>query len=107
MPPLAAVEPEGQRYYTQARQALDVIAEAEADARGLQRPHGYLPSWMVAEQLRSGQLQAVLADHAGPPAPINAVYPTQTMVPRRATVFIDFIAALCAATPGLNGVAIV
>ena len=34
--------PEGQRYYTQARQALDVIAEAEADARGLQRPHGLL-----------------------------------------------------------------
>ena len=68
---------------------------------------GYLPSWMVAEQLRSGQLRAVLSDHAGPPAPLNAVYPTQTMVPRRATVFIDFIAALFAATPGLNGVAIV
>ena len=83
--------------------SLEGIRRAVLEEVGI----GYLPSWMVAEQLRSGQLQAVLADHAGPSAPINAVYPTQTMVPRRATVFIDFIAALFAATPGLNGVAIV
>lgn len=31
---------DGQRYYTQARQALDVIAQAESDARGQHNPHG-------------------------------------------------------------------
>ncbi|KQQ45717.1 hypothetical protein ASF61_18750 [Duganella sp. Leaf126] len=61
---------------------------------------------MVAEQLHSGRLRAVLADHARPPSPLNAVYPTQRMVPWSATVFIVFIAALFAATPGLNGAAL-
>src|SRR5476649_2117024 len=34
--------PEGQRYYTQARLALDLIAQADSDARGQQKPHGLL-----------------------------------------------------------------
>ena len=34
--------PEGQRYYAQARAALDVIARAESEARGQQNPHGLL-----------------------------------------------------------------
>ena len=34
--------PAGQRYYAQARQALDVISQAESDARGQQNPHGLL-----------------------------------------------------------------
>lgn len=33
---------EGQKYYTQARHALDVIAQAESDARGEEHPHGLL-----------------------------------------------------------------
>jgi len=33
---------EGQRYYAQARQALDIIGEAEAQAHGQQDPHGLL-----------------------------------------------------------------
>jgi LysR family transcriptional regulator for bpeEF and oprC len=36
------VTPEGQRYYEQARLALDAIAQAEADARGQHNPHGLL-----------------------------------------------------------------
>lgn len=36
------VTPEGQRYYAQARQALDVIAQAESDARGQRNPRGLL-----------------------------------------------------------------
>lgn len=34
--------PDGQRYYALARQALDVIHQAESDARGQQNPHGLL-----------------------------------------------------------------
>jgi hypothetical protein len=34
----------------------------------------YLPAWMVAAQLRSGTVKAVLTDHTCAPTPINAVY---------------------------------
>ncbi|WP_394791614.1 LysR family transcriptional regulator [Rhodoferax sp.] len=64
---------------------------------------GYLPTWMVAEQLRSGVLQTLLTDHATALSPINAVYSAGRLLPQRATVFIDFIAGVFAATPGLNG----
>lgn len=63
----------------------------------------YLPSWMVAGELRDGQLRALLSAHAAPRSPLNAVYSAERLLPRRAAVFIDFIAEVCAATPGLNG----
>jgi LysR family transcriptional regulator for bpeEF and oprC len=64
---------------------------------------GYLPSWMVAEELRNGVVVALLTKHAAARSPLNAVYSAQRLLPLRATVFIDFIAAMCAATAGLNG----
>jgi DNA-binding transcriptional LysR family regulator len=64
---------------------------------------GYLPAWMVAEHLGSGQLQAVLTDYTARPSPLNAVYAAERLLPQRATVFIDFIAAMFASTPGLDG----
>ncbi|GAC1611012.1 MAG: LysR family transcriptional regulator [Aquirhabdus sp.] len=67
---------------------------------------GYLPSWMVAEQLGSGMLHALLTDHAATPTPINAVYSAERLLPQRATAFIEFIASVFAATPGLNGTSI-
>ncbi|GGC65417.1 LysR family transcriptional regulator [Undibacterium terreum] len=36
------ITPEGQRYYAQARQALDMIDQAESDLRGQQNPRGLL-----------------------------------------------------------------
>lgn len=63
----------------------------------------YLPSWMVAGELRDGQLRALLGDHAAARTPLNAVYSAERLLPRRAAVFIDFIAEVCAATPGLDG----
>lgn len=63
---------------------------------------GYLPLWMVAEHLASGALVAVLAGHASAPAPINALYSAARLLPQRAVVFIDFIADVFAATPGLH-----
>lgn len=64
---------------------------------------GYLPSWMVIDDLRSGKLQAVLGGYAVKQTPLNAVYAADRFLPHRATVFIDFIAAVFAATPGLDG----
>lgn len=64
---------------------------------------GYLPSWMVADQLRSKQLQALLRTHVGKRAPLNAVYSAERLLPQRATVFIDYIAEVFANTPGLDG----
>lgn len=63
----------------------------------------YLPSWTIAEQLRSGELRPLLSDHAAPRTPLNAVYAAERLLPRRAAVFIDFISAVFAATPGLDG----
>jgi DNA-binding transcriptional LysR family regulator len=82
--------------------SLEALRRAALEDMGIV----YLPSWMVAEQLRSGVLQALLKDHVGPLTPINAVYSADRLLPQRATVFIDFIAAVFAAAPGLNGIAI-
>lgn len=67
----------------------------------------YLPSWMVAEPLRSGELTVLLADHAAARTPLNAVYSAERLLPQRAAVFIEFIAQVFAATPGLNGSSVV
>jgi DNA-binding transcriptional LysR family regulator len=67
---------------------------------------GYLPSWMVWDQVREGSLRVVLAAHALGPTPLQAVYAAQRLLPQRAIVFIDYIAAVFAATPGLNGMSV-
>lgn len=79
--------------------SLDGIRKAVMQDLGI----AYLPSWTISEQLRSGELRAVLTDHADGRAPLNAVYGAERLLPRRAAVFIDFISALFAATPGLDG----
>jgi DNA-binding transcriptional LysR family regulator len=82
--------------------SLEALRRAALEDMGI----AYLPSWMVAEQLRSGVLQALLKEHAGPMTPINAVYAADRLLPQRATAFIEFIAVVFAAAPGLNGIAI-
>jgi len=68
---------------------------------------GYLPSWMVADELRSGALRAVLTAHAGAHTPLNALYSAERLLPQRASVFIDYIAGVFAEIPGLNGSSLV
>lgn len=82
--------------------SLDGIRRAALEGLGI----GYLPSWMVAGQLGEGTLRALLTDHAAPLTPLNAVYSAERLLPQRATVFIEFIASVFAATPGLNGLSI-
>jgi LysR family transcriptional regulator for bpeEF and oprC len=62
----------------------------------------YLPSWMVREHMRSGAIQAVLPAYVPKPTPLHAVYLAQRLLPQRAVVFIDYLASLFDATPGLS-----
>ena len=62
----------------------------------------YAPVWLFEEALLDGRLQAVLLDHLGPSAPIHIVYPAKRLLPRRASVFMDFIAEAFGGDPALN-----
>jgi LysR family transcriptional regulator for bpeEF and oprC len=77
---------------------LDGIRRAALNGMGI----AYLPSWMVGEQLRSGAIQMVLPAHMPRPTPVHAVYLTHKLLPQRAVVFIDYLASLFDATPGLS-----
>lgn len=62
----------------------------------------HLPSWMVSKELASGAMQGVLDAHTADVTPIHAVYITQRLLPRRTIVFIDYIATVFDAIPGLD-----
>jgi DNA-binding transcriptional LysR family regulator len=83
--------------------SLDAIRRAVLGGMGI----GYLPSWMLAAELGRGELRPVLADYAGPPTPLNALYSAERLLPQRASVFIEFIGGVFGRVPGLNGVALV
>ena len=82
--------------------SVDAVRRAALDGIGI----GYLPMWMVVGHLRSGALVPVLAGQALAFSPLNAVYSAARLLPLRAGVFIDHIAGVFAATPGLDGVAL-
>lgn len=53
---------------------------------------GYGPLLLFETALATGQVQSILHDYIGPPAPINIVYSAKRLLPHRAVVFMDFIA---------------
>ncbi|MCC4604745.1 LysR family transcriptional regulator [Xanthomonas campestris pv. badrii] len=63
---------------------------------------GLGPAWLYEQGLVSGQLQTVLDDYAPPPAPLQIVYAANRLIPKRASVFMDFIAEAFAKIPQLN-----
>jgi DNA-binding transcriptional LysR family regulator len=85
--------------------SLEGIRRAALDGMGI----AYLPAWMVLEHLDGAAapaqplqpLQRVLGGYAAPLTPLNAVYSAERLLPHRASVFIEFVAAVFAATPGL------
>lgn len=83
--------------------SLDGIRRAALAHIGI----AYLPSWMVAAELRGGALRPLLTEHAAARSPLNAVYSAERLLPQRAAVFIDFVTKVFAATPGLDGTSIV
>jgi LysR family transcriptional regulator for bpeEF and oprC len=62
----------------------------------------YTPVWLFEEALLDGRVQALLLDHLGPASPIHIVYPAKRLLPRRASVFMDFIAEAFGGDPALN-----
>jgi LysR family transcriptional regulator, regulator for bpeEF and oprC len=52
----------------------------------------YGPLWLFEDALSKHQLQLVLEDYVVASAPINVIYSAKRLLPRRAIVFMDFIA---------------
>ena len=57
------------------------------------------PDFIVAPDVRAGRLVPVLADHAPPAIPINAVYPSRRHLSAKVRVFVDFLVARFADNP--------
>jgi DNA-binding transcriptional LysR family regulator len=53
---------------------------------------GYGPLWLFEDALATRKVQVVLREYIGPPAPINIVYSAKRLLPRRATIFMNFMA---------------
>ncbi|EPB6723204.1 LysR family transcriptional regulator [Vibrio fluvialis] len=54
------------------------------------------PKWLYEEGLKNGNLQLLLRDYTAPPVPIQAVYLANRLLPKRAIVFMDFVASIFA-----------
>jgi len=62
----------------------------------------YGPAWLFEAGLVSGNLQRVLAGYEAPLVPIQILYAANRLLPKRATVFMDFIAKAFADIDTLN-----
>ncbi|MBF0256213.1 MAG: LysR family transcriptional regulator [Gammaproteobacteria bacterium] len=49
------------------------------------------PMWDVWQDLRNGRLVRLLPDYAPPAYPINAVYPSRRLMPKKTRIFIDHL----------------
>ena len=67
---------------------------------GLGIAHG--PEWLYEEGLKNGNLQLLLREYAAPPVPVQIVYVAQRLLPKRAIVFMDFMADVFVNVPALN-----
>jgi LysR family transcriptional regulator, regulator for bpeEF and oprC len=57
---------------------------------------------LFEDALADHRVRSLLIEHHGPPIPIHFVYAANRLLPRRARVFMDFIAAAFARDPALN-----
>ena len=57
------------------------------------------PTFIIAQDLRAGRLQAVLTDYEATPRFIYAVYPHTRHVSAKVRTFIDFLAERCCPDP--------
>jgi DNA-binding transcriptional LysR family regulator len=78
--------------------SLDGARQAVLDGYGI----GYLPAWIVEEEVRAGLLVPVLRAQSAATAPFNIVYATSRYLPVRASMLMDFIAQAFAGEPALN-----
>lgn len=57
------------------------------------------PEWLFKEGLENGNLQLLLTDYTASPVPIQAVYVASRLLPKRAIVFMDFVAEIFEKNP--------
>jgi DNA-binding transcriptional LysR family regulator len=62
----------------------------------------YSPAWLFEDAIRDARVKSLLIEHRGPLVPIHIVYAANRLLPSRARVFMDFIAAAFARDPALN-----
>jgi DNA-binding transcriptional LysR family regulator len=77
---------------------LDGVHRAVMDGLGI----GYGPQWMFEREILDGSVRMLLADHYAPAVPINIIYSAHRLLPRRAAVFMDFIAEAFGRDPTLQ-----
>jgi len=80
---------------------LNAVRQAVLQDLGI----AYLPSWMLAAEFASGRVRAVLTEHSLGPSQVNALYSARKTLPKRASAFMDFLAEVFGAVPGLDGTA--
>ena len=51
-----------------------------------------MPSFQIAEQLRSRALVPILEEYARPPVPVSLIYPEQGMIPLKLRAFLNYVA---------------
>ncbi|WP_336699695.1 LysR family transcriptional regulator [Pantoea dispersa] len=60
------------------------------------------PEWLFQEGLKNGNLQLLLTDYTGLPVPIQAIYVANRLLPKRAIVFMDFVAEIFKKDPAFK-----
>lgn len=73
--------------------APDAVRTAALDGLGI----AMSPGWLFEDALADGRLRRLLPDWPLSDLPIHALYPVRRLLPRRAAVFMDYIAAAFAA----------
>ena len=76
----------------------DGIYRAVLDGLGV----AYAPIWLFEKELHAGRVEPLLLKDMGPSVPIHIVYPAKRLLPRRASVCMDFIAEEFSGNPVLN-----
>jgi DNA-binding transcriptional LysR family regulator len=75
----------------------DLLLRAVLDGCGLCQ----VPTWLVDEQLRSGELVTVLDQYAGVRMPINVIWPRTSYIQRKVRVVIDALVMMTRSNPDL------
>ncbi len=94
-------DPQGRLHtvHLTARARLDDL-QAVADAAIAGVGIAWLPDWLLARYVQSGQLLRVLPDHHAAPMPIHAIWPQRRHLPARTRCAIDALVA--AMPPGMR-----
>lgn len=75
----------------------DMLLRAVLDGCGLCQ----LPTWLIDEQLRSGELVTVLDRYAGARMPIHVIWPRTLYIQRKVRVIIDALVMMTESQPDL------